>query len=106
MDPQDPRDYLLTTEPGEHHDLRITWIESHKLIYISSNSRTMGMSPSMARELMRGLLAVLDGGFMRALSEDNLRRELESRSRSARSASAESTTRPTTPQLKPGLDML
>lgn len=71
----DPRDYLISTQEGEFHDLRLTWSGDRSLLYISTNHRTFGMSAAMAQELSHGLMALLHGGFGRAISEVALRRE-------------------------------
>lgn len=98
-------DYLITTEPGEHHRLCISKHHEghHPLIYISTNHRTIGLSPAMAQELLNGLTAILHGPFTRAISETSLRMELEEAER--RTPHAQSAVRQI-PSLKPELDML
>lgn len=99
-------DYLITTEPGEHHSLRVAWNGSHSLLYISSNSRTLGMSPAMAQEMLNALMAVLKGGFDRAISETDLRLETETLARHARIALVPRDTSPRTFTPPPELDAL
>lgn len=70
-------DYLIQTT--DLHALKITRSDAatHPLIYISTNHRTFGMSEAMCEELVKGLLALLRGGFTRALSEMALELELQ-----------------------------
>jgi len=98
-------DYLIETSPDEHHRLMLSWSGDRSLIYISTNSRTMGCSPAMAAEICRGLTALLHGPFDRALSETALRLELEdaafraSRRTTEPSRSESPQTRPPQPEL-------
>lgn len=69
-------DYIITTDPGEHHQLKISWNGDHSLVYITTNFRTIGLSPAMAIEIRKGLMA-LEAGFERAISENALQLEIE-----------------------------
>lgn len=106
----DPRDFLISTEPGEHHLLKVSRLheDHHPLIFISTNHRMIGLSPSMAEELLRGLMAVLKGGFLRAISETALRTELEDSARRSGNVPLGTLrqTPPSAPPIKPELDML
>lgn len=98
-------DFLITTEPGEHHRLQVAKTEgtTNPLIFISTNSRTMGLSTTMAEELLRALMAVLHGGFDRAISETALQIEIADKefraSRASPHAEVPSPSRAAVPQL-------
>lgn len=100
-------DFLIQTDPGEHHRLTVSRNENHPLIYISTNHRTIGLSVTMAEELLKALMAVLHGGFHRAISETSLRLEQEDLARRADRATRASErapqSTPTLPTLIPQL---
>lgn len=94
-------DYLITTEPGEHHRLSISWSVDRRLLFLCTNSRTITVSPSMGKEISRALMACIDGGFDRALSL--LALELEVAESSRRAARMQT---PNPPSPTPELDQL
>jgi hypothetical protein len=96
---ESPQDYLISTPSGDLHDLQITWSNNRSLIYLSTNHRTIGLSPEMAHQLSNGLLAVLRGGFSRAVTEIVLLREQQEFARRAARIPSAPTPAPTNPEL-------
>ena len=101
-------DYLI--ENTTLHSLKISRSEgAAPLIYVSTNHRTFSLDEPMARQLVLGLRAVLDGGFDRALSEIALQLELEElefRNRRAAASQPSSTAPKGQPVHQPELDLL
>lgn len=103
----DPRDFLIDNLPGDFHSLKISWSSDRSCIYFHSNGGTKTLDENMAEQILRGLMAILRGGFTRAISETALRLELEDNSRrnQAQAGTVPLGTLRQTP-LKPELDQL
>lgn len=92
-------DFLIQTS-FEHTMLIIERI-GDDMVSLHTNNRTLMLSTPMAEEIMKGLMAILKGGFSRALSETSLRMEEEStrRPEPPRSGSATIPSGTTKPEL-------
>lgn len=104
----DPRDFLIDNLPGDFHSLKISWSSDRSCIYFHSNGGTKTLDENMAEQILRGLMAILRGGFTRAISETALRLELEEKSHHSRNVALATVrqTPPSAPPIKPELDML
>lgn len=94
-------DFLIQTS-FEHTMLIIERI-GDDMVSLHTNNRTLMLSTPMAEEIMKGLMAILKGGFDRAISETSLRME-EEYARRREPLRSDSATIPSFP--KPELDQL
>jgi hypothetical protein len=105
--------FLIEQSPDDTHHLRVSR-GAGGIIYITTNHRELfetrtpscaGCSDQMAEQLLKGLIAILRGGFTEAITERELQmRQHATASRAARvtqsvSAPAPRTTRTTLDQL-------
>lgn len=96
----DPRDFLILD--GEAlRDFSFAWSIDRQLIYFRRNGATACLSPQDAEQMMKALMALLRGGFARAITETTLRLEQEESAWRKNRATSPSPT-----SSKPTLDLL
>lgn len=97
------KDFLIKNFEGDFHSLSIKWSSDKSCIYFHSNGGTKTIDKEMAEQILRGLMAILRGGFDRAISEVAL--EAEARSQRGPITASMTTVLPSR-DLKPELDIL